>query len=289
MSATVKVHGMDGDLVEPDWPPLTLAEVRALLEDFPGLGEPIEILSVSPRPLSAAGVVNTRGGRVFIKRHHRTVRDAEGLLEEHRFLAHLLAHGAPVPRVFASRRARQRSRWRVDVRGARNTARRGSVRGGDLVDAFPTVGARALCGPGAGAAASGFARFRRAATQAATARSQLHDLCRTRSQRRTGTLSGRAAGAWLECAVRESCRQALSCLRRFMRSFCRYSCSAAALDAQRSACLESLLERFERRCAGDRDHRLRPRRSHECRARSGQRHRAQHRRMARTRRRSRAS
>jgi Ser/Thr protein kinase RdoA (MazF antagonist) len=102
MSATVKVHGMDGTLVEPDWPPLMLAEVRALLTHFPTLGEPIEILSTSPRPLSAAGVVSTSSGRIFIKRHHRTVRDAEGLVEEHRFLAHLLAHGASVPRVFSS-------------------------------------------------------------------------------------------------------------------------------------------------------------------------------------------
>ena len=99
MSATIKAHGMDGTLVEPDWPPLTLAEVRVLLAGFPALGEPIEIVSVSPRPLSAAGVVSTASGRVFIKRHHRTVRNAEGLLEEHRFLAHLHACGAEVPRV----------------------------------------------------------------------------------------------------------------------------------------------------------------------------------------------
>jgi Ser/Thr protein kinase RdoA (MazF antagonist) len=102
MSATVKAHGMDGTLVEPDWPPLTLAEVRTLLARFPSLTEPIEILSNSPRPLSAAGVVSTSNGRVFIKRHHRTVRDAECLLDEHRFLDYLLARGASVPRVLAS-------------------------------------------------------------------------------------------------------------------------------------------------------------------------------------------
>jgi Ser/Thr protein kinase RdoA (MazF antagonist) len=102
MSATVKAHGMDGTLVEPDWPPLTLAEVRTLLAQFPSLTEPIEIVSNSPRPLSAAGVVSTSNGRVFIKRHHRTVRDAEGLLEEHSFLAYLLARGASVPRVVVS-------------------------------------------------------------------------------------------------------------------------------------------------------------------------------------------
>jgi Ser/Thr protein kinase RdoA (MazF antagonist) len=93
---------MDGTLVPPDWPPLTLDEVRALLDEFPALGRPERILTVSPRPFSAAGVVATRETSVFIKRHHQSVRDREGLLEEHRFLAHLLAHGAPVPRVFAS-------------------------------------------------------------------------------------------------------------------------------------------------------------------------------------------
>ncbi len=102
MSATVKAHGMDGSLVEPDWAPLTIEEARALLSQFPECGEPVEILSTSPRPFSAAGVVATANGRVFIKRHHRSVRDREGLLEEHRFLNHLLAHGAPVPFVYAA-------------------------------------------------------------------------------------------------------------------------------------------------------------------------------------------
>lgn len=99
MTATPKAHGMQGDLVPPDWPPLTLAEVRSLLAQFPGLAEPIQILTVSPRPFSAASVVATASKRVFIKRHHHSIRDAEGLLEEHRFLAHLLRNGAPVPRV----------------------------------------------------------------------------------------------------------------------------------------------------------------------------------------------
>jgi Ser/Thr protein kinase RdoA (MazF antagonist) len=102
LSATIKAHGMDGSLVEPDWPPLTLAELRALLAQFPDLGELIRILSVSPRPFSAASVVATRTAQVFIKRHHCAVRDREGLLEEHRFLAYLLAHGVPVPRVLIS-------------------------------------------------------------------------------------------------------------------------------------------------------------------------------------------
>ncbi len=102
MSATGNTHGMDGKLVTPDWPPLTVDEVRDLLKGFPGVGEVKEILSISPRPLSSASMVQTMGSRVFVKRHARSVRDREGLLEEHRFLKHLLAHGASVPRVLAS-------------------------------------------------------------------------------------------------------------------------------------------------------------------------------------------
>jgi Ser/Thr protein kinase RdoA (MazF antagonist) len=107
MTTDAIAHGMDGTLVAPDWPPLTLAELRELLRYFPDLGEPLEIITVSPRPLSAAGVVATRNthgveSRVFIKRHHCEVRNREGLLEEHRFLTHLFTHGALVPRVLAS-------------------------------------------------------------------------------------------------------------------------------------------------------------------------------------------
>jgi Ser/Thr protein kinase RdoA (MazF antagonist) len=102
MSTTVTTHGMDKTRVAPDWPALQLHEVRELLSLFADCGEPIEILSVSPRPFSAASVVSTSSGHVFIKRHHRTVRDRDGLLEEHRFLIHLHANGAPVSRILTT-------------------------------------------------------------------------------------------------------------------------------------------------------------------------------------------
>src|SRR5579863_5277318 len=95
-------HGLDGTLVEPDWPPLTLDEVGELLRHYPAMREPTKLLTVSPRPFSAASVVATGDGQVFVKRHHRTVRDAEGLREEHRFMSYLHAHGTAVPRVFAA-------------------------------------------------------------------------------------------------------------------------------------------------------------------------------------------
>lgn len=93
---------MDGGLVEPDWTPLTLGELRALFAKFPELGVPVEISFASPRPFSAAGVVRVANGTVFVKRHARSIRDGEGLLEEHRLLTYLREHGAHVPRVLAN-------------------------------------------------------------------------------------------------------------------------------------------------------------------------------------------
>jgi Ser/Thr protein kinase RdoA (MazF antagonist) len=121
MTFAAKAHGMNGALVDADWPPLSLDEVQALLCGFSGCGEPTEILSVSPRPFSAASVVATQSGKIFIKRHHRDVRDAEGLREEHRFMAHLRAHGASVPRVFANdcgETAITRGEWSYEVHEA---------------------------------------------------------------------------------------------------------------------------------------------------------------------------
>jgi Ser/Thr protein kinase RdoA (MazF antagonist) len=86
-----KAHGLEGSLEEPDWPPLTLPEVDSLLRRYPRAGDAERLLSRSPRPFSAASVVATRMGEVFVKRHHRSVRDREGLLEEHRLIAHLSA------------------------------------------------------------------------------------------------------------------------------------------------------------------------------------------------------
>jgi Ser/Thr protein kinase RdoA (MazF antagonist) len=118
MTTTAKAHGMDGTLVEPDWAPLTLEEVGALLRQYPNLEEPTEILSVSPRPFSAASVVATKTERIFVKRHHMTVRDRVGLLEEHRFMSYLREHGAPVPHVLADEHgetAIENSEWTYEV------------------------------------------------------------------------------------------------------------------------------------------------------------------------------
>jgi Ser/Thr protein kinase RdoA (MazF antagonist) len=120
LNDTAKAHGLDGSLVQPDWPPLTFDEVSTLLAKIPSAGDPTEILSASPRPFSAASVVKTGLGRVFIKRHSRLVRDVEGLMEEHRFMEHLRANGVGVPPIFATvsgDTAIEAGEWTYEVHG----------------------------------------------------------------------------------------------------------------------------------------------------------------------------
>lgn len=110
------VHGLGTENVAPDWPPLTLGEADAVLRRYPEAAGARALLWHSPRPLSAAGLVEpaadsgqtgpssgpTRSAQpVFVKRHHRSVRSVAGLREEHEFMAHLRANGAPVVRVLA--------------------------------------------------------------------------------------------------------------------------------------------------------------------------------------------
>ena len=102
MTATAAYsHAQDGTLTAPVWPPLTVEELRGVLRFYPGLSGHPQLLSVSPRPFSAASVVRAGQRRIFVKRHARAVRTAAGLYEEHAFMAHLRAHGASVPRVLA--------------------------------------------------------------------------------------------------------------------------------------------------------------------------------------------
>jgi len=118
------VHGMGADPVEPDWPALTLEELAGVLRAYPeaGLsarsGEVIRLLWLSPRPLSAAALVETPGGAFFVKRHHDSVRPAASLREEHDFLIHLRAHSAPVVRVLGDETGgtvHQRGPWTYEV------------------------------------------------------------------------------------------------------------------------------------------------------------------------------
>jgi Ser/Thr protein kinase RdoA (MazF antagonist) len=96
-------HGLAGDNIAPDWPPLQQADVAALLHGYPQAGKPLRIRWRSPRPLSAACVVEAKETCLFVKRHHRSVRTPAVLAEEHRFIAWLRAAGMPIPDVLADR------------------------------------------------------------------------------------------------------------------------------------------------------------------------------------------
>ncbi|MFI6871368.1 phosphotransferase enzyme family protein [Nocardia sp. NPDC050406] len=94
-----RVYGMGEEpLVEPDWPPLTATEVAAVTD------ADAVIEWRSPRPLSATARVRTGAGReVIVKRLPRSLRTAEGLGEEHGFMAYLRARGIPIPEVLDTR------------------------------------------------------------------------------------------------------------------------------------------------------------------------------------------
>jgi Ser/Thr protein kinase RdoA (MazF antagonist) len=92
-------HGMGMDVVPPSWPSLTLDEVARLLCHYPQAGAVTCLKWHSPRPFSSACVADTASGPLFIKRLLRVIRTAEELMDEHRFMAHLRAHGLAVSEV----------------------------------------------------------------------------------------------------------------------------------------------------------------------------------------------
>lgn len=99
MSGGHLVHGMGTALETPTWPVITGAEARAALSHFPEAGHPITLTWHSPRPFSAATLIETDRGACFLKRHHYRVRTPAALADEHRFMTHLHGQGLSVPEV----------------------------------------------------------------------------------------------------------------------------------------------------------------------------------------------
>ena len=98
-SSSHRVQGLNNDEVAADWPPISAADIAWLSTRYPQLGGHSQPRWHSPRPLSAAAIVDDTRGAVFIKRHHHSVRSAACLEEEHHFIAHLAAAGVPVVQV----------------------------------------------------------------------------------------------------------------------------------------------------------------------------------------------
>lgn len=101
--SSTNTHALNDMPVGPDWPTLSQPEIVQLLREFPDAGTVESISFISPRPFAAASIVETSKGRLFVKRHHRSVRTPAGLREEHCFLAHLRSGGLNVPRVLGTR------------------------------------------------------------------------------------------------------------------------------------------------------------------------------------------
>ncbi|WP_159980619.1 MULTISPECIES: phosphotransferase enzyme family protein [unclassified Novosphingobium] len=93
------VHGMGTALEAPTWPAITAAEAGAILARFPAAGAMTALRWHSPRPFSAAALVETDGGEFLLKRHHRQVRTVAALAQEHAFMTHLRGAGLSVPEV----------------------------------------------------------------------------------------------------------------------------------------------------------------------------------------------
>lgn len=98
-----RVQGLNNDEVTADWPAITDREIAWLGVRFPQIDGEWRVLWHSPRPMSAAAIIENRSGRVFVKRQHHSVRTAADLGEEHRFIAHLAGAGVPVVHVLQDR------------------------------------------------------------------------------------------------------------------------------------------------------------------------------------------
>jgi Ser/Thr protein kinase RdoA (MazF antagonist) len=142
------VHGMGKELVDPDWRPLTSTEVHEVLAGYlppgppgrrtlpaPGAAPPGTAAAAtpaanpasdvitwrSPRPMSAAALVDWAGGTVFVKRHDVRVRTSGQLAEEHAFIDYLRARGIPAPAVLRTREGGTAARhgdWVYEVHAA---------------------------------------------------------------------------------------------------------------------------------------------------------------------------
>lgn len=102
MSSGHLVHGMGTALEAPAWPAITRDEAAAVLARFPDAGRLIGLNWHSPRPFSAATLVETDRGVHFLKRHHQRLRTPDSLVSEHGFMRHVRAAGLSVPEVVPS-------------------------------------------------------------------------------------------------------------------------------------------------------------------------------------------
>lgn len=86
-------------LEAPTWPVICEAEAEAVLAGFCDTGQLERLCWHSPRPFSAAVLLETDRGAYALKRHFHRLRSPAAVAQEHGFMAHLRAAGVPVPEV----------------------------------------------------------------------------------------------------------------------------------------------------------------------------------------------
>ncbi len=99
------VHGMGNDLVVPDWPAIAAAEATEVLGHYVEDRSRTNVATIlwrSPRPMSAAALVELKSRTYFLKRHDVRVRSRERLALEHAFVDHLRSRGLNTPAVLAT-------------------------------------------------------------------------------------------------------------------------------------------------------------------------------------------
>ena len=112
------VHSMGTDEAPADWPRLDAKEIDAVVKRWGLAAANARVVWHSPRPLSSAAIVALADRKVFVKRHHHSVRTGPELREEHRFIQHLHAHGAPVSGVVQATDAAtavERGEWTYEI------------------------------------------------------------------------------------------------------------------------------------------------------------------------------
>ncbi len=105
-------HGMGNDWENKDWAHLTVSELHNLQPYYPCLQGSVQILWCSPRPFSSAAVIEVTqdaastdkiGSRsYFIKRSHRSFRNAQDIFQSMLFCNIYASKNIPVATLIAS-------------------------------------------------------------------------------------------------------------------------------------------------------------------------------------------
>jgi len=103
---------MKGEMTQPSWPPMTGRDIATVVSKLEidrsffragasdishKIANELRLLWVSPRPMSAAVIIEIDNKKLFIKRHHCSVRNYTDIMCEHELIIYLCDHLVNVP------------------------------------------------------------------------------------------------------------------------------------------------------------------------------------------------